>query len=168
MNSDFLEYFEKDYYLEFMDITQHYGMWNMIGDADKDDIYCQRGLQNYINHCKNTDINNSLFKQVLGLDVIDIRSIYPEKNAGFEVIDEFTCGNHTVVLAMKNKKYHKKFVTWRTTPNRHNGYDIGDYFTTSGRVFADFKKRSQSLFEHHFEKKHSKFKARFKKEEIER
>lgn len=168
MNDDFLEYFEKDYHLEFMSIEQHCGMWSIIEDSCKEDIRCLKGLQNYISHCQRIGINPSLFKQLLGLDSVDISSLYPERNAGFEVIDEFTCGNRTVVLAMKDKPYYKEFVTWRTTPDRHNGYDIGHYFTTSGKAFADFKKRSQSIFEHHFELKYSKFKARFRKKEMER
>ncbi|WP_317317156.1 hypothetical protein [Longibaculum muris] len=168
INDDFLEYFEKDYHLEFMSIEQHDGMWIIIGDSCEEDIRCLKGLQNYMSHCQSIGINPSLFKQLLGLDCVDIYSLYPEKNIGFEVIDEFTCGNETVVLAMKDKPYHREFVTWRTTPDRKRGYDIGNYFTSPRNAFSDFRKRSQSIFERHFDRKRSKFKIRFRKEEMER
>lgn len=166
MNDDFLEYFEKDYHLEFMSIEQHIGMWSIIGDSCEEDIRCLKGLQNYMSHCQSIDINPSLFKQLLGLDCVDIYSLYPEKNIGFEVIDEFTCGNETVVLAMKDKPYHREFVTWRTTPDRKKGYDIGNYFASPRNAFTDFRKRSQSVFEQHFERKYLKFKEKFKKDKV--
>lgn len=141
----FLYYLSDSYQIEYMDIHQHYGMWCQISEYRQigEDIHMEE-LNNYIRFCMNNGINSQSIEKLTGFEVEDIYQMYEEMNFNFKIIAQTEIGNSAIVLAEKIKG-DKEYVTWRTTPTRAGGYDIGHYFTDYKSAFKDFKERSHRM-----------------------
>lgn len=140
---DYLFYdLECNHELIYMDLSEHYNVWCSIDDI-KEDIEHFNGLQNYLSFCQKNDINSKTI-QALNLQPVNVMDLYVEQNIGYKIIAETVIDNSAIVLGYKENSYNP-YVTWRTSPNRKYGYDMGHYFTNYKDAFKDYKERSFSL-----------------------
>lgn len=161
--NDILLYLEESYVIEFMDIKEHYGIWRQISEYRQtgEDIHME-GLNNYIRFCMNNGISSQSIENLTGFKVVDIFPLYVEMNFNFKIIAQTEIGNNAVVLAEKIKG-PKEYVTWRTTPTRAGGYDIGHYFIDYKSAYKDFKERSHNMLKTYL--RHTKVKCKPKEQE---
>ena len=115
---------EDGYQIEYIPLEEHYNIWCAVEEW-KDDIQHQDGLYSYLDHCKKSGISPEVIS-LLGLENVDIMNLYQERNGNYKIIGETKVGDQSVVIA-HNPKAPSPFVTWRTTPSRIRGFDIGHY-----------------------------------------
>lgn len=137
-------YLADSYQIEFMDIKQHYGIWCQINEYHQsgEEIHSE-GVSHYIRFCMNNGISSQSIENLTGYKVDDIYPMYVERNIRFKIIAQTEIGNSAIVLAESIKR--REYVTWRTTPTRIGGYDIGHYFIDYQSAYKDFKERSHRM-----------------------
>ena len=155
IDKDLFKHLENDYEIHYMPIEQHHVIWNSLTD-DLKDISCREGLNRYIFYCKENGITAKSIYSLTGYPVPDIYPLFKEINAGFTVIEQMSFGGTAIVLGEKNGPYGKEYVTWRTTPSRKGGYDIGHYFTSKKEAYSDYKIRCMNMVEKYFDMKELK------------
>lgn len=159
IDKDLFKHLENDYEIHYMPIEQHHVIWNSLTDDLKDVSY-REGLNRYILYCKENGITAKSIYSLTGYPVSDIYPLFKEMNAGFTVIEQMSFGGTAIVLGEKNGPYGKEYVTWRTTPSRKGGYDIGHYFTGKKEAYNDYKIRCMNMVEKYFDMKELKLKNR--------
>jgi len=135
---------ENNYEIIYMPLDYHYGVWCCINEQH-DEIEHVDGMQKYLQYCKDHHISQEVLTQLgrYAKDVPDVMEFYQEINAGCAIIDEFTIGGRSIVLACKPAT--KEYVTWRTTPTRKRGFDNGHYYRNFHQAYDDFSERSQMI-----------------------
>ena len=137
---------EDGYQIEYIPLEEHYNIWCAVKEW-KDDIQHQDGLYSYLDHCKKSGITPEVIS-LLGLENVDIMNLYQERNGNYMIIGETKVGDQSVVIA-HNPKAPSPFVTWRTTPSRIRGFDIGHYHSRFKDAYEDYKKRCNEMMEDH-------------------
>lgn len=137
---------EDGYQIEYIPLEEHYNIWCAVKEW-KDDIQHQDGLYSYLDHCKKSGITPEVIS-LLGLENVDIMNLYQERNGNYKIIGETKVGDQSVVIA-HNPKAPSPFVTWRTTPSRIRGFDIGHYHSRFKDAYEDYKKRCNEMMEDH-------------------
>lgn len=137
---------EDGYQIEYIPLEEHYNIWCAVKEW-KDDIQHQDGLYSYLDHCKKSGITPEVIS-LLGLENVDIMNLYQERNGDYKIIGETKVGDQSVVIA-HNPKAPSPFVTWRTTPSRIKGFDIGHYHSRFKDAYEDYKKRCNEMMEDH-------------------
>lgn len=137
---------EDGYQIEYIPLEEHYNIWCAVEEW-KDDIQHQDGLYSYLDHCKKSGISPEVIS-LLGLENVDIMNLYQERNGNYMIIGETKVGDQSVVIA-HNPKAPSPFVTWRTTPSRIRGFDIGHYHSRFKDAYEDYKKRCNEMMEDH-------------------
>lgn len=137
---------EDGYQIEYIPLEEHYNVWCAVKEW-KDDIQHQDGLYSYLDHCKKSGITPEVIS-LLGLENVDIMNLYQERNGNYKIIGETKVGDQSVVIA-HNPKAPSPFVTWRTTPSRIRGFDIGHYHSRFKDAYEDYKKRCNEMMEDH-------------------
>ena len=150
---------EDGYQITYMTLENHYNIWCAIEEW-KDDIQHQDGLYSYLNHCKNNGITPEVIS-LLGLENVDIMNLYQETNENYKIIGETKVGDQSIVIA-HNPKSHSPFVTWKTTPTRTRGFDIGHYYSRFKDAYEDYKKRCNEIMEDHLNIQYRKIKPKNK------
>lgn len=141
---------ENGYEIIYMPLVYHYGIWCCVKEQSCDDFMHQEGLQMYLKYCKEHHISQEILLQLgrYAYDVPNIMKLYQEKNIQYSIIDEFVIGEKSIVLAYQSSS--NEYVTWRTTPTRKRGFDIGHYFDYFGQAYRDFMKRSHNTLDEYF------------------
>lgn len=149
---------EQGYTIDYMSLECHYNAWCNI-DEWRDELEHTDGLQKYLSYCQRNDINSTIMN-IYSNNPINIMDMYKENNCGFDIIASTSIGNHTIVLGYNNRK--DEYVTWRTSPNRKDGYDIGYYYTNYKNAFKNYEERCHHILENHlsFEKNKTKTKEK--------
>lgn len=137
---------EDGYQIEYILLEEHYNIWCAVKEW-KDDIQHQDGLYSYLDHCKKNGITPEVIS-LLGFENVDIMNLYQERNGNYKIIGETKVGDQSVVIA-HNPKAPSPFVTWRTTPSRIIGFDIGHYHSRFKDAYEDYKKRCNEMMEDH-------------------
>lgn len=137
---------EDGYQIEYIPLEEHYNIWCAVKEW-KDDIQHQDGLYSYLDHCKKSGITPEVIS-LLGLENVDIMNLYQERNGNYKIIGETKVGDQSVVIA-HNPKAPSPLVTWRTTPSRIRGFDIGHYHSRFKDAYEDYKKRCNEMMEDH-------------------
>lgn len=150
---------EAGYQIEYMALEDHYNIWCAIEEW-KDDIQHQDGLYSYLDHCKKSGITPEVIS-LLGLENVDIMNLYQERNENYKIIGETKVGEQSIVIA-HNPKSPSPFVTWKTTPNRTRGFDIGHYYSRFKDAYEDYKKRCNEMMEDHLNIQYRKIKPKNK------
>lgn len=145
IDTHLFEDLENGYQIYQMTSDTHYGIWSQINEL-KDDIDCTKGLQLYLSYCKQNKIDKNFMK--LFHQEIDIMDLYQEQVNNYKIIASTDIASSSIVLAY-NEKAPSPYVTWKTTPDRKNGYSSGHYFSTLKSVFSDYKKRAQLCLNSH-------------------
>lgn len=137
---------ENGYDLIYMPLQCHYGVWCCI-DECRNEIDHQDGLQKYLKYCKDHHITQDILLKLgsYASDVPDVMQFYQETNEGCHIIDEFSIGKRSIVLAYRPK--NDEYVTWRTTPSRKRGFDMGHYFSSYHQAYDDFQERSHAVLD---------------------
>lgn len=137
---------ENDYEIIYMPLDYHYEVWCRIEELHGE-IEHMAGMQTYLKYCKDHHITKDILFSLgnYAKDVPDAMEFYQEINAGCPIIDEFTAGGRSIVLACKPAT--EEYVTWRTTPTRKRGFDIGHYFRNFHQAYEDFRKRSHEILD---------------------
>ncbi len=91
---------------------------------------------------------------------VNIMDMDKENNGGYNIIAFTSIGSNSVVLGYNKRK--GEYVTWLTSPNRNNGYDIGYYFSNYKDAFRNYEKRCGDMLDRHlyFEKNKTKLKEK--------
>lgn len=150
---------EDGYQIEYMTLEDHYNIWYAIEEW-KDDIQHQDGLYSYLDHCKKNGITPEAIS-LLGLENVDITNLYQERNENYKIIGETKVGDQSIVIA-HNPKSPSPFVTWKTTPTRTRGFDIGHYYSRFKDAYEDYKKRCNEMMEDHLNIQYRKIKPKNK------
>lgn len=150
---------EDGYQIEYMTLEDHYNIWCAIEEW-KDDIQHQDGLYSYLDHCKKNGITPEAIS-LLGLENVDITNLYQERNENYKIIGETKVGDQSIVIA-HNPKSPSPFVTWKTTPTRTRGFDIGHYYSRFKDAYEDYKKRCNEMMEDHLNIQYRKIKPKNK------
>lgn len=150
---------EDGYQIEYMTLEDHYNIWCTIEEW-KDDIQHQDGLYSYLDHCKKNGITPEAIS-LLGLENVDITNLYQERNENYKIIGETKVGDQSIVIA-HNPKSPSPFVTWKTTPTRTRGFDIGHYYSRFKDAYEDYKKRCNEMMEDHLNIQYRKIKPKNK------
>lgn len=150
---------EDGYQIEYMTLEDHYNIWCAIEEW-KDDIQHQDGLYSYLDHCKKSGITPEAIS-LLGLENVDIMNLYQEKNENYKIIGETKVGEQSIVIA-HNPKSPSPFVTWKTTPTRTRGFDIGHYYSRFKDAYEDYKNRCNEMMEDHLNIQYRKIKPKNK------
>lgn len=153
---------EAGYQIKYMTLEDHYNIWCAIEEW-KDDIQHQDGLYSYLDHCKKSGITPEAIS-LLGLENVDIMHLYQERNENYKIIGETKVGEQSIVIA-HNPKSPSPFVTWKTTPTRTRGFDIGHYYSRFKDAYEDYKKRCNEMMEDHLNIQYRKIKPK-KKEHV--
>lgn len=158
---------ENGYEIIYMPLDYHYGIWCCI-DEQRYEIDHHDGLQQYLKYCKDHHITHDILLSLgsYAKDVPDVMPLYHETNAGCSIIDEFSAGKRSVVLAYKSAT--KEYVTWRTTPTRKRGFDNGHYFSSFHQAYEDFKERSHDVLNAHLNDQKHKIRPEREKKSYER
>lgn len=143
LDSYLLEDLEKGREIVYMPLEVLLMVWNEIG-RNIDEIDHTDGLQKYLSYCQEQGINRKTLS-ITGEEVTDISNLYKEMNGSYEIIQSLTVQNETIVLGRSNTN-PSPFVTWKTNPDRSDGYRSGHYFTKLEDAQRDFEERSKSLF----------------------
>lgn len=140
---------ENGYEIIYMPLDYHYAVWCCIEEL-LGEIEHMTGMQTYLKYCKDHHISYEVLSQLgrYACDVPDVIELYQEINERCPIIDEFTAGGRSIVLACKPTT--KEYVTWRTTPTRRRGYDNGHYFRNFHQAYEDFKERSHGILDDYF------------------
>lgn len=139
-----LDKLEENYEIEYMPIEAHYNIWCII-DESRDLVNDKEGLQKYLSYCQRKGITKERL-DLYQAGINNIMELYQEKNAGYTIIAEMKCGEHAIVLA-ERKNNPESFVTWYTTIDRRNGYDLGYYFSDFTSAYQNFRKRCHNMME---------------------
>lgn len=150
---------EDGYQIEYIPLEEHYNIWCAVKEW-KDDIQHQDGLYSYLDHCKKSGITPEVIS-LLGFENVDIMNLYQERNGNYKIIGETKVGDKSVVIA-HNPKAPSPFVTWRTTPSRIKGFDIGHYHSRFKDAYEDYKKRCNEMMEDHLNIQYRKIKPKNK------
>lgn len=144
VDSSLFDDLENGYEIIYMPLDYHYGVWCCINEQ-YDEIDHVAGMQNYLQYCKNHHITHDILLNLgnYAKDVPDVMKLYKETNAGCSIIDEFSIGERSIVLACKPST--NEYVTWRTTPTRKRGFDMGHYFKSFHQAYEDFRERSHGI-----------------------
>lgn len=145
LDTYFLQDLSDGFKILYMPYEIHHAIWSQI-DELRCEIDCTDGLQQYLSYCQQKKINVDILSRFAPFHVNNIMDLYNEENAGYKIINEMTCGESVIVLGY-NKRDPQKYVTWRTTPERNNGYDIGHYYTDFKSAFKDYKTRCFNMME---------------------
>jgi len=137
----------------YIPLKQHYLIWTYISHH-YEEIERKEGLYRYLDYCKFNHITKKTLSKLDAdaLDVPDVMTEYKEINRNYEIIDEHTAGNVAIVLAY-NPKSPSPYVTWRTTPLRMRGFDMGHYFSNYAMAYNDFIQRSMDITEKYLKSK---------------
>ncbi len=149
---------EQGYTIDYMSLECHYNTWCSI-DEWRDELEHIDGLQKYLSYCQTNDINSTIMSIYSNND-INILDMYKENNCGFDIIASTSIGSRTIVLGYNKTK--DEYVTWRTSPNRKGGYDIGYYYSNYKNAFKNYEERCHDMLENHlsFEKNKTKTKEK--------
>lgn len=150
---------EDGYQIEYMTLEDHYNIWCAIEEWN-DDIQHQDGLYSYLDHCKKNGITPEAIS-LLGLENVDITNLYQERNENYKIIGETKVGDQSIVIA-HNPKSPSPFVTWKTTPTRTRGFDIGHYYSRFKDAYEDYKKRCNEMMEDYLNIQYRKIKPKNK------
>ena len=150
---------EDGYQIEYMTLEDHYNIWCAIEEW-KDDIQHQDGLYSYLEKKKKNGITPEAIS-LLGLENVDITNLYQERNENYKIIGETKVGDQSIVIA-HNPKSPSPFVTWKTTPTRTRGFDIGHYYSRFKDAYEDYKKRCNEMMEDHLNIQYRKIKPKNK------
>lgn len=150
---------EDGYQIEYIPLEEHYNIWCAVEEW-KDDIQHQDGLYSYLDYCKKNGITPEVIS-LLGFENVDIMNLYQERNGNYKIIGETKVGDQSVVIA-HNPKAPSPFVTWRTTPSRIIGFDIGHYHSRFKDAYEDYKKRCNEMMEDHLNIQYRKIKPKNK------
>lgn len=150
---------EDGYQIEYIPLEEHYNIWCAVEEW-KDDIQHQDGLYSYLDHCKKNGITSEVIS-LLGLENVDIMNLYQERNGNYKIIGETKVGDQSIVIA-HNPKAPSPFVTWKTTPSRIRGFDIGHYHSRFKDAYEDYKKRCNEMMEDHLNIQYRKIKPKNK------
>lgn len=150
---------EDGYQIEYIPLEEHYNIWCAVKEW-KDDIQHQDGLYSYLDHCKKSGITPEVIS-LLGLENVDIMNLYQERNGNYKIIGETKVGDQSVVIA-HNPKAPSPFVTWKTTPSRIRGFDIGHYHSRFKDAYEDYKKRCNEMMEDHLNIQYREIKSKNK------
>lgn len=145
--------------IEYMTLEDHYNIWCAIEEW-KDDIQHQDGLYAYLDHCKKSGITPEAIS-LLGLENVDIMNLYQERNENYKILGETKVGDQSIVIA-HNPNSPSPFVTWRTTPTRTRGFDIGHYYSRFKDAYEDYKKRCNEMMEDYLNVQYRKIKPKNK------
>lgn len=145
---------EQGYTIDYMSLECHYNTWCNINEW-RDELEHSDGLQKYLSYCQKNDINSNIIG-IYSNNHINIMDMYKENNAGFDIIASTSIGSHSIVLGYNRRK--DEYVTWRTSPNRNGGYDIGYYYSNYKDAFKNYEGRCNDILEKHlsFEKNKTK------------
>lgn len=154
-----LDDLEKGYKIAYMPLQEHYNMWCAIKECE-DDIKHKDGLHQYLDYCKKEGINAKTIS-LLGFESIDIMSLYHEKNQNYQIINEMTFGNRSIVLG-HNPKSPSPYVTWQSSPTRYRGFDMGHYFSKFNDAYEDYINRCIDLLNDHLKIQKHKIKPKSK------
>lgn len=140
---------ENGYEIVYMPLDYHYGVWCCI-DEQRHEVDHHEGLQKYLKYCKDHDITQKVLLKLgsYANDIPDVMNLYQETNSGCLIIDEFSVGERSIVLAYKSAT--NEYVTWRTTPTRKRGFDCGHYLKNFHQAYDDFKERSHGILNDYF------------------
>lgn len=140
---------ENGYEIIYMPLDYHYGVWCCINEQQNEIDHIE-GMQKYLQYCKDHHITHDVLLNLgnYAKDVPDVMELYHEKNVGCSIIDEFSIGERSIVLA--HKPATKEYVTWRTTPTRRRGFDNGHYFVNFSQAYEDFRERSHGILNDYF------------------
>lgn len=150
---------EDGYQIEYIPLEEHYNIWCAVKEW-KDDIQHQDGLYSYLDHCKKNGITPEVIS-LLGFENVDIMNLYQERNGNYKIIGETKVGDQSVVIA-HNSKAPSPFVTWKTTPSRIRGFDIGHYHSRFKDAYEDYKNRCNEMMEDHLNIQYRKIKPKNK------
>ena len=158
MDGYLLSELEQGYTIDYMSLECHYNTWCSI-DEWRDELEHIDGLQKYLSYCQTNDINSTIMSIYSNND-INILDMYKENNCGFDIIASTSIGSRTIVLGYNKTK--DEYVTWRTSPNRKGGYDIGYYYSNYKNAFKNYEERCHDMLENHlsFEKNKTKTKEK--------
>lgn len=149
--------------IDYMCLEIHYGVWNQVDDF-RWEVDCVEGMQKYLAYCQRENITSSTIS-ALHLNDVDIMDLYVETNAGYRIIADISCNNNAIVLGYR-KGAVQEYVTWSTTCNRKNGYDLGHYFNSYKKAYKDFQERVNYMVDKSLE--FQKLKSKPKEKENER
>lgn len=150
---------EDGYQIGYIPLEEHYNIWCAVKEW-KDDIQHQDGLYSYLDHCKKNGITPEVIS-LLGFENVDIMNLYQERNGNYKIIGETKVGDQSVVIA-HNPKAPSPFVTWKTTPSRIRGFDIGHYHSRFKDAYEDYKNRCNEMMEDHLNIQYRKIKPKNK------
>lgn len=139
-----LEDLEEGYDFFYAPLQEHYNIWCQINEW-RGEIDHQDGLEKYLSACQKQGITKEAI-ELLGYEKVDITDLYQEYNNNYKIIAEVSCGDKSIVLA-HNKKAPSPYVTWRTTPNRKRGFDVGYYCSSFSDAYENFEKRCMNMME---------------------
>lgn len=152
---------EKGFRIEYMPLEEHYNIWCAIEEW-AEDIEHKDGLYVYLDYCKKNGITQKEIS-LLGHDPIDIMSHYHEKNQNYEIINETIVGNKSIVLGYASKA-PSPYVTWKSTPDRYRGFDLGHYFSHFNGAYEDYKIRCHEMLEEHLKMEKINLKSKNKEQ----
>ena len=104
--------------------------------------------------------NTSNIMSIYSNNHLNIMDMYKENNAGYDIIASTSIGSHTIVLGYNKRK--DEYVTWRTSPNRNGGYDVGFYYTNYKDAFKNYEGRCNDILENHLSFEKNKIKPKEK------
>lgn len=87
-----------------------------------------------------------------------------EMNQNYKILAEMVCNEDAIVLAY-NEKAPQPYVTWRTTKDRHRGFDVGVYFSEFKSAFKNYEQRSHDMVENNLMIQKQKIRPRSKNQE---
>ncbi len=131
---------EHGFQIVYMPIGEHYNVWCAITDM-KEDIRNRKGLHEYLKYCQTHDITYNSIRS-LGLNDVNIMSLYKEENQGYRIIADYSVNKVAYVIG-HDPKAPDPYVVWRTSYNRSAGYDLGHYYESFDKAFSDFRERIQ-------------------------
>gem|GEM_PF-6277194 len=94
-------------------------------------------------------------------DIKKVKYLCKERNEKYKIIGETKVGDQSIVIAY-NPKSPSPFVTWKTTPTRKRGFDIGHYYSRFKDAYEDYKKRCNEMMENHLDIQYRKIKPKNK------
>lgn len=156
------ESLENGHEISYMSLECHYNIWCSV-DENREELNHLDGLQKYLSYCQKNNITPETIANITG-HFVNIMDLYKENNCGYDIIASTAIAHSAIVLGYNKRK--DEYVTWITSPNRKNGYDMGVYRSNYKEAFKNYEARCHVMLEKHliFEKN----KTKPKEKDIER